>query len=96
MEWGTVATWAGVLVSFLTFNAVTIQFLLKWHDEQHFRDAARSGNIEKIIYELKASLPLEYVLREDWIRFSGTLHAKLDAMREEIAEVKEKLYGGRD
>ncbi len=46
------------------------------------------------------NLPLEYVRREDWIRFSGTLDAKLDAMREEmreqIAEVKERLYAGRN
>jgi len=100
MEWGPIATWASALVGFLTLNAVTIQFVLTRHDDQHFRDAARSENIEKIIYELKASLPLEYVRREDWIRFGATLDAKLDAMREEmrneIAEIKEKLYAGRD
>jgi hypothetical protein len=40
-------------------------------------------------------LPLEYVRREDWIRFSSTLDAKLDAMRtelrDEINELKERL-----
>ena len=48
---------------------------------------------------LKAQLPLEYVRREDWIRFSSTLDAKLDAMRaelrDEIYELKERL-GERD
>ena len=57
----------------------------------------RSG---KALIELRVNLPLEYVRREDWIRFSGTLDAKLDAMREEmreqIAEVKERLYAGRN
>lgn len=100
MEWGTVATWASALVGFLTLNAVTIQFILKWHDDQHFRDAARNEVIEKMIYELKAILPLEYVRREDWIRFGATLDAKLDAMRDEwraeMTALKEKLYGRRD
>ena len=90
---GSAATWASAFVGFLTLNAVTLQFILKWHDEQHFRDAARSENIEKIIYELKASLPLDYVRREDWIRFSGTLDAKLDAMREEMREENRKGKG---
>jgi hypothetical protein len=52
------------------------------------------------LFELRASMPLEYVRREDWIRFSGSLDAKLDAMREEmreeIAEVKDRLYAGRN
>ncbi len=42
-------------------------------------------------------LPIEYVRREDWIRFSATLDAKMDGlreeMREEIGPLKEKLYG---
>jgi hypothetical protein len=45
--------------------------------------------------KLKAQLPLEYVRREDWIRFSSTLDAKLDAMRAElraeITELKERI-----
>ncbi len=57
-------------------------------------------DLENAIIELRVNLPLEYVRREDWIRFSGTLDAKLDAMREEmrvqIAEVKERLYAGRN
>ena len=43
----------------------------------------------------EAQLPLEYVRREDWIRFSSTLDAKLDAMRSElrteITELKERI-----
>ena len=63
-------------------------------------DARRWQEIERGLFELRASMPLEYVRREDWIRFSGTLDAKLDAMREEmrdeISEVKERLYAGRN
>ncbi len=54
-----------------------------------------SHEIEREVMRLKAQLPLEYVRREDWIRFSSTLDAKLDAMRAElrteIAEIKERV-----
>jgi hypothetical protein len=60
------------------------------------RDLGRFEKLEHELFELRAVLPLEYVRREDWIRFSGTLDAKLDGMREEMREeigvIKEKLY----
>jgi hypothetical protein len=100
LEWGNAAGWAAAFVAFLAVNASTIQWLLKRREEQHSRDSGRVDDLEKKLIELRVNLPLEYVRREDWIRFSGTLDAKLDAMREEvreqIAEVKERLYAGRN
>ena len=56
--------------------------------------------IWRVLADIKLSLSLNTVRREDWIRFSGTLDAKLDAMREEmrgeIGEVKDRLYAGRN
>jgi hypothetical protein len=100
LDWGNAATWTGAFIAFLAVNASTIQFLLKRRDEQRQRDSSRVDDLEKQLTDLRVNLPLEYVRREDWIRFSGTLDAKLDAMREEvreqIAEVKERLYAGRN
>ena len=100
MEWSNATGWIAAFIAFLAVNASTIQWLLKRRDEQHLRDSERVDDLEKQIIELRVNLPLEYVRREDWIRFSGTLDAKLDAMREEmreqIAEVKERLYAGRN
>ena len=100
MEWSSATGWVGAFIAFLAVNASTIQWLLKRRDEQHLRDSGRVDDLEKQLTELRVNLPLEYVRREDWIRFSGTLDAKLDAMREEmreqIAEVKERLYAGRN
>jgi hypothetical protein len=100
LEWGNAAGWTAAFIAFLAVNASTIQFLLKRRDEQRQRDSSRVDDIEKQLTELRVNLPLEYVRREDWIRFSGTLDAKLDAMREEvreqISEVKERLYAGRN
>jgi hypothetical protein len=100
MEWGNVAGWAGAVVAFVAVNASTIQWLLKRRDDERRRDSDRVDDLERQLTDLRVNLPLEYVRREDWIRFSGTLDAKLDAMREEmreqIAEVKERLYAGRN
>ena len=96
MEWGNTAGWAATFIAFLAVNASTIQWLLKRRDEQHQRDSSRVDDLEKQLIELRVNLPLEYVRREDWIRFSATLDAKMDGlreeMREEIGPIKEKLY----
>ncbi|HEU4601564.1 MAG TPA: hypothetical protein VFS24_06335 [Steroidobacteraceae bacterium] len=54
--------------------------------------------LESDILRLRAELPNEYVRREDWIRFSGTIDAKLDWLREKseatgnlVAKVMERL-----
>ena len=100
MDLGNAAAWAAAIVAFLAVNASTIQWLLKRRDDQRERDSSRVADLENALIELRVNLPLEYVRREDWIRFSGTLDAKLDAMREEvreqIGEVKERLYAGRN
>ena len=100
MDWGNVTGWVGAFIAFVAVNASTIQWMLKRREDQHRRDSSRVEDLEKQLTELRVNLPLEYVRREDWIRFSGTLDAKLDAMREEvreeIAEVKDRLYAGRN
>lgn len=100
MDWGTAAQWVAAFIAFLAVNAGTIQWVISRREDDRFRDVTRVEEVAKQLYELKAVLPIDYVRREDWIRFSGTLDAKLDAMREEmredIAEVKERLYAGRN
>ena len=100
MEPGNAAAWVGAFIAFFAVNASTIQWLLKRRDDQRERDSSRVTDLENALTELRVSIPLEYVRREDWIRFSGTLDAKLDAMREEvreqIGEVKDRLYAGRN
>ncbi len=100
MSWEAVGTFLLVLVTLVGINVGTIKSMLDRHRSLSLREAERWQEIERGLFELRASLPLEYVRREDWIRFSGTLDAKLDAlreeMREEIGDVKERLYVGRD
>ena len=100
MDLGSAAAWAAAFIAFVAVNGSTIQWLLKRRDDQHERDSSRVTDLENALTELRIHMPLEYVRREDWIRFSGTLDAKLDAMREEvreqIGEVKERLYAGRN
>jgi hypothetical protein len=100
MNWDTAAALAMAAVSFAGLNLGALRWMLERHHQAALRDTARWEEIERGLYELRASLPLEYVRREDWIRFSATLDAKLDAMREEMRQeiqlLKDRLYDGRN
>ena len=100
MSWDAIATFLLVIVTLAGINIATVRSMLERHRMASQRDSERWQEVERLLFDLRASLPLEYVRREDWIRFSGTLDAKLDAMREEmreqIGEVKERLYAGRN
>ncbi len=100
MSWDAIATFTLVMVTMVGINVGMIKSILERHRGATQEDSRRWQEIERSLFELRASMPLEYVRREDWIRFSGTLDAKLDAMREEmrdeISEVKERLYAGRN
>jgi len=85
-----------VLVTFVGINLAALHSMLERHQRVTTRDEERWSQLERAIYELRVLLPIEYVRREDWIRFSATLDAKMDGlreeMREEIGPLKEKLY----
>ena len=96
MSWEAVATFASVLVTFAGINLAAVHAMFERHQRLASRDDERWSQLERAIYELRVLLPIEYVRREDWIRFSATLDAKMDGlreeMREEIGPIKEKLY----
>ena len=96
MSWEAVATFASVLVTFVGINLAAVRAMFERHQRFANRDDERWSQLERAIYELRVLLPIEYVRREDWVRFSATLDAKMDGlreeMREEIGPIKEKLY----
>jgi hypothetical protein len=96
MSWEAVATFASVVVTLAGINLAALHLMFELHQRQAKREDERWSQLERAIYELRALLPIEYVRREDWIRFSATLDAKMDGlreeMREEIGPIKEKLY----
>lgn len=44
-------------------------------------------DLERVTNELKATLPLNYVLREDYIRGQAVLEAKMDAVHKTLSEL---------
>jgi hypothetical protein len=86
VEWGPVAGWVAAFVAFLGINAATIRWLLDRQGAQHSRDVSRVEGLARELNDLKVNLPLEYVRRDDWIRFSSTIDAKIDRMREEMRD----------
>ncbi len=103
MSWDAVGTLAAALMAFMALNVGTLKWLFERHEatiDGQIAALKREGSdfsheVEREMLKLKAQLPLEYVRREDWIRFSSTLDAKFDAMRvelrAEIEELKERL-----
>jgi hypothetical protein len=48
------------------------------------REAERLQELQRRVDAINHTLPLEYVRREDWIRFSASIDAKLDRLAELI------------
>lgn len=46
------------------------------------REAERLTELQRRVDAINHTLPLEYVRREDWIRFSASIDAKLDRLAE--------------
>jgi hypothetical protein len=88
MSWDAIATFALAFVTLVGLNLGAIRWILGTQArELHARleTIKREGTdfshgVERELLKLKAELPVEYVRREDWIRFSNTLEAKLDAL----------------
>lgn len=51
----------------------------------------RVESVERDLLQLKADLPTQYVRRDDWIRFSNVIDAKLDVIRNMVDTLKEKI-----
>ena len=88
------------IATLVAVNLAALQWLFNRHDSvraetsvklQHLE--AKAVEVEKEALKLRAELPLDYVRREDWIRFSNTLEAKLDAMRAEMRSELGELKG---
>ena len=104
MTWEAVATFALSFVTLVGLNLGAIRWLLARNEMEFGKridDIKREGSdfshtIERELLQLKAVMPVEYVRREDWIRFSNTLEAKIDAMRAEvraeIADLRTRMY----
>jgi hypothetical protein len=91
VDWGPVAGWVAAFIAFLGINAATIRWLLDRTSGQHLREASRVDGLARELTDLKINLPLEYVRRDDWIRFSSTIDGKIDRMREEMRDEISKL-----
>ncbi|MGH7838867.1 MAG: hypothetical protein ACREQC_13735 [Candidatus Binataceae bacterium] len=113
MNWDAIATFALAFVTLIGLNLAALRWTLGQYGREignRLDSLARDGSefshaVERELLRLKAQLPVDYVRREDWIRFSNTLEAKLDALRAEvraeISELRERLYerggiGGAD
>lgn len=54
------------------------------------KESEQWQRIERDLLELRADMPLNYVRREDWIRFSSVIDAKQDTLNEKINRLLER------
>lgn len=64
--------------------------------EQINRDSETVKALRDQVQLLGQTLPLEYVRREDWIRFSASIDHKLDRLAELVIESKMGVVRARD
>lgn len=82
--WGVVGWLVSSLKRALTDKLDTMSTALK-------EEALKIAHVERSLLELKAELPREYVRREDHIRYSAVIEAKLDAHGEALHNIKLSL-----
>lgn len=59
--------------------------------EQHTKEAPTLlGSIHERISQIQAMLPTEYVRREDWIRLSTVIDAKMDSLGDKLDSMIER------
>jgi hypothetical protein len=107
LYWDAIATFVLAFVTLIGLNLAALRWMLSQNGRElgnRLDILSRDGSefshaVERELLRLKAQLPVDYVRREDWIRFSNTLEAKLDALRAEvraeIGELRERLLYGR-
>lgn len=68
----------------------------KAQEKEAKAEADRLSDLSDEVRELSRTLPLEYVRREDWIRFSAAIDHKLDRLAELVMELKSGGSRARD
>ncbi len=63
------------------------------HDSRVTRMETQQQKLTRELLQLKATLPKDYVGREDWIRFGGMIDHKLDHLRSVVQTLSTQLAG---
>lgn len=90
-----------LLLAFLGF-AVGAWKLINYLQAKEVKEAkdtadlalSKANETEKDLLRLQASLPLDYVRREDWIRNQTVIEAKLDGLASRLDVIKEGRNNG--
>ena len=73
-----------------------IEKILGSYKEQSDSHAEETRRLDRDITQLKLDLANNYVRREDWIRLSTTLEAKLDALASRIETIRLQTRSSND
>jgi hypothetical protein len=101
--WQLLVFFAGLLLSFFgaiwQAGKVLLGQFEKRLDERfvsHNRELREISELarktDRDLLQLRADLPNHYVMRDDWIRFSGTIDWKLDGVHQRLDALTERIY----
>ena len=79
---GIVAAWSGVIILALRIMFTRSLKGLEKEISKFGETTKACSDLERELLELKAAMPLEYVRREDFIRFEVGINYKLDKLRD--------------
>lgn len=92
-----------IAVSLLGSAVLIIGFFVRyWMTNQEKKDEAQDKEIKDLrgdLADFKASLPLEYALRDDFIRAVASLDLKVDRIARDVGEISKglaRLLGGNE
>ncbi len=84
---GLIAAWSLIIIATVRF---TLNRCFKNYDNKFQAQEANTREIEKDILKIKADLPLNYIRREDHIRFETVIYAKMDKLADMMELIKDR------
>lgn len=97
IDWRVVSILIGLIAGWSLVIIATVRWVmgrtLSQYDRYFNEQSDKNHKIEKDILRLRAELPVEYVRKEDHIRFETVITAKLDALGCMIETLKDKRRG---
>jgi len=80
----TFLLFVGCMISLSAITIGALHWMLSYKDAANNELTKRLDHLQDIVTAFHEKVPVEYVRREDWIRFSATIDGKLDRLRDDM------------
>lgn len=88
MDWQIVGAVGAFVVVWSAIMLWAVKALLHRLENKLDERSGEWRQVKQELTDLRVQLPERYVQREDWIRFGGSIDAKLDGLHKSIADLR--------